>query len=171
MSDPEVLSLLRSIDGRLGGVESRLGGVEARLDAVETRLETLETVTARAPDLRLLGHQMATLIERVTGLEASNTRAIAALNLNDIARDSVTPEALHSEMKELRNAKFNHEVRIRQLEARRNCTSPLRPDLQSAPPPPRLPHAGRTIPFFKMKLPYSRRSPVATTAKHSRTRA
>ena len=94
MSDPEILSLLRSIDGRLGGVESRLGGaesrlggvetllggVEARLDAVETRLETLETVTARAPDLRLRGHQMATLIERVTGLEASNTRAIAALN-------------------------------------------------------------------------------------------
>jgi hypothetical protein len=78
MSDPEILSLLRSIDGRLGGVESRLGGVEARLDAVETHLETLETVTARAPDLRLLGHQMATLIERVTGLEASNTRAIAA---------------------------------------------------------------------------------------------
>jgi chromosome segregation ATPase len=118
MSDPEILSLLRSIDGRLGGVESRLGGVEARLDAVETRLETLETVTARAPDLRLLGHQMATLIERVTELEASNTRAIAALN--DIARESVTPgevEALHSEMKELRNAKFNHEVRIRQLEA------------------------------------------------------
>ena len=118
MSDPEILSLLRSIDGRLGGVESRLGGVEARLDAVETRLETLKTVTARAPDLRLLGHQMATLIERVTGLEASNTRAIAALN--DIARESVTPgevEALHSEMKELRNAKFNHEVRIRQLEA------------------------------------------------------
>jgi chromosome segregation ATPase len=118
MSDPEVLNLLRSIDGRLGGVESRLGGVEARLDAVETRLETLETVTARAPDLRRLGHQMATLIERVTELEASNTRAIAALN--DIARESVTPgevEALHSEMKELRNAKFNHEVRIRQLEA------------------------------------------------------
>jgi len=118
MSDPEILSLLRSIDGRLGGVESRLGGVETRLDAVETRLETLETVTARAPDLRLLGHQMATLIERVTELEASNTRAIAALN--DIARESVTPgevEALHSEMKELRNAKFNHEVRIRQLEA------------------------------------------------------
>src|SRR5580658_6604002 len=90
MSDPEILSLLRSIDGRLGGVESRLGGVEtrlggveARLDAVETRLATLETVTARAPDLRLLGHQMPTLIERVTGLEASNTRAIAALN--DIA--------------------------------------------------------------------------------------
>src|ERR1700677_3184480 len=111
MSDPEILSLLRSIDGRLGGVESRLGGLEARL-------ETLETVTARAPDLRLLGHQMATLIERVTELEASNTRAIAALN--DIARESVTPgevEALHSEMKELRNAKFNHEVRIRQLEA------------------------------------------------------
>ena len=83
MSDPEILSLLRSIDGRLG--------------AVETRLETLETVTARAPDLRLLGHQMATLIERVSGLEASNTRAIAALN--DIARESVTPgevEALHS---------------------------------------------------------------------------
>jgi len=121
MSDSETLNLLRSIDGRLGTVETRLGGIETRLSGVETRLETLETVTARAPDLRLLGHQMATLIERVTGLEASNTRAIAALN--DIARESVTPgevEALHSEMKELRNAKFNHEVRIRQLEAELN---------------------------------------------------
>jgi hypothetical protein len=95
--------------------------IETRLSGVETRLGTLETVTARAPDLRLLGHQMATLIERVTGLEASNTRAIAALN--DIARESVTPgevEALHSEMNELRNAKFNHEVRIRQLGAELN---------------------------------------------------
>ena len=142
MSDSETLSLLRSIDGRLGNVEIRLGGietrvggietrvgaietrlsgVETRLSGLETRLETLESVTARAPDLRLLGHQMATLIERVTGLEASNTRAIAALN--DIARESVTPgevEALHSEMNELRNAKFNHEVRIRQLEAELN---------------------------------------------------
>src|ERR1700739_2331874 len=94
MSDPEILSLLRSIDGRLGGVESRLGGVESRLGggetglggvearfgAVKPRLEKLETVTARAPALRLLGHQMATLIERVTELEASNTRAIAPLN-------------------------------------------------------------------------------------------
>jgi predicted nucleic acid-binding Zn-ribbon protein len=120
MADSETLKLLRSIDGRLGSVETRLGGIEThvggietRLSGVETRMETLETVTARAPDLRLLGHQMATLIERVTGLEASNTRAIAALN--DIARESVTPgevEALHSEMNELRNAKFNHEVRI-----------------------------------------------------------
>jgi chromosome segregation ATPase len=135
MSDSETLSLLRSIDGRLGNVEIRLGGIETRVGAIETRLsgvetrlsgletrlETLESVTARAPDLRLLGHQMATLIERVTGLEASNTRAIAALN--DIARESVTPgevEALHSEMNELRNAKFNHEVRIRQLEAELN---------------------------------------------------
>src|SRR5271169_2585748 len=139
MSDPEILSLLRSIDGRLGAVETRLagfetrlgaleirlGGVEARLDAVETRLETLETVTARAPDLRLLGHQMATLIERVTELEASNTRAIAALN--DIARESVTPgevEALHSEMNEFRNTKFNHEVRIRQVEAELHIARP-----------------------------------------------
>ena len=142
MSDSETLSLLRSIDGRLvnveirlggietrvgaietrvGAIETRLSGVETRLSGLETRLETLDSVTARAPDLRLLGHQMATLIERVTGLEASNTRAIAALN--DIARESVTPgevEALHSEMNELRNAKFNHEVRIRQLEAELN---------------------------------------------------
>jgi hypothetical protein len=128
MPASETLNLLRSIDGRLGnvetrlgGIETRVGGIETRLSGVETRLGTLETVTARAPDLRLLGHQMATLIERVTGLEASNTRAIAALN--DIARESVTPgevEALHSEMNELRNAKFNHEVRIRQLGAELN---------------------------------------------------
>src|ERR1700761_8796960 len=109
MSDPEIRSLLRSINGRLGGVESRLGGVEARL-------ETLETVTARAPDLRLLGHQMATLIERVTGLEASNTRAIAALN--DIARKRHAGRGRSAAFRnEGTSAKFNHEVRIRQLEA------------------------------------------------------
>jgi archaellum component FlaC len=135
MSDSEMLNLLRSIDGRLGGVETRLGGVETRLDGietrlggvetrlggVETRLETLETITARAPDLRLLGHQIATLIERVTKLEASNTRTIAALN--DVVRDSVTPgevEAIHSEINEFRNTKFNHEVRIRQIESELN---------------------------------------------------
>ena len=123
MSDPEILSLLRSIDGRLGAVDSRLGAVESRLGDIETRLETLETVTARAPDLRLLGHQMATMVERITKLEASNTRAIAALN--DLARDSVTPgevEALHSEMNEFRNTKFNHEVRLRQIESELHIT-------------------------------------------------
>jgi chromosome segregation ATPase len=142
MSDSEMLNLLRSIDGRLGGVETRLGrvetrlegvetrldgvetrlgGVETRLGGVETRLETLETITARAPDLRLLGHQIATLIERVTKLEASNTRTIAALN--DVVRDSVTPgevEAIHTEINEFRNTKFNHEVRIRQIESELN---------------------------------------------------
>src|ERR1700733_9907730 len=132
MSDSETLSLLRSIDGRLGGiethvggietrvdgVETRLGGIETRLSGIETRLETLETVTARAPDLRLLGHQMATMVERITKLEASNPRAIAALN--DVARDSVTPgevEALHTEMNDFRDTKFNHEARLRQIEA------------------------------------------------------
>jgi archaellum component FlaC len=142
MSDSEMLNLLHSIDGRLGGVETRLGavetrlggvetrlggvetrldGVETRLGGVETRLETLETITARAPDLRLLGHQIATLIERVTKLEASNTRTIAALN--DVVRDSVTPgevEAIHTEINEFRNTKFNHEVRIRQIESELN---------------------------------------------------
>jgi uncharacterized coiled-coil protein SlyX len=146
MSDSETINLLRSIDGRLGGIETRVGaiethvggiethvggiethvggietrlsGVESRLSGVETRLETLEAVTARAPDLRLLGHQMATMVERLTKLEASNTRAIAALN--DVARDSVTPgevEALHTEMNDFRDTKFNHEVRLRQIEA------------------------------------------------------
>jgi chromosome segregation ATPase len=149
MSDSETLNLLRSIDGRLGevqtrlggietglsgvetrlvgfetllsGVETRLNGVEKRMETLETRMETLETITARAPDLRLLGHQMATMVERITKLEASSTRAIAALN--DVVRDSVTPgevEALHTELNEFRNAKFNHEVRIRQLEAELN---------------------------------------------------
>ena len=73
---------------------------------------------ARQPDLRLIGRQMATLIERVTALEASNTRAIAALN--DLARESVTPgevEALHTEVDPLRSSKFDHEVRLRQLGA------------------------------------------------------
>jgi uncharacterized coiled-coil protein SlyX len=146
MADSETLELLRSIDGRLGGIETRVGaiethvggietrvggietrvggietrlaGIETRLSGVETRLETLETVTARAPDLRLLGHQMATMVERITKREASNTRAIAALN--DVARDSVTPgevEALHTEMNDFRDTKFNHEVRLRQIEA------------------------------------------------------
>jgi hypothetical protein len=61
---------------------------------------------------------MATMVELITKLEASNTRAIAALN--DVARDSVTPgevEALHSEMNDFRDTKFNHEVRLRQIEA------------------------------------------------------
>jgi uncharacterized coiled-coil protein SlyX len=146
MADSETLELLRSIDGRLGGLETRVGaiethvggietrvggietrvggietrlaGIETRLSGVETRLETLETVTARAPDLRLLGHQMATMVERITKREASNTRAIAALN--DVARESVTPgevEALHTEMNDFRDTKFNHEVRLRQIEA------------------------------------------------------
>jgi uncharacterized coiled-coil protein SlyX len=146
MADSETLELLRSIDGRLGGIETRVGaiethvggietrvggietrvggietrlaGIETRLSGVETRLETLETVTARAPDLRLLGHQMATMVERITKREASNTRAIAALN--DVARESVTPgevEALHTEMNDFRDTKFNHEVRLRQIEA------------------------------------------------------
>jgi hypothetical protein len=125
MSDSETLDVLRSIDGRLGGIEIRVGaiethvgGIETRLSGIETRLETLETVTALAPDLRLLGHQMATMVERITKLEASNTRAIAALN--DVARDSVTPgevEALHTEMNDFRDTKFNHEVRLRQIEA------------------------------------------------------
>lgn len=109
LSDAEILGVLRSIDTRLGGVE--------------TRLEALENTTARQPDLRLIGHQMATLIERVTALEASNTRAIAALN--DVARESVTPgevEALHTEVTELRTSKFNHEVRLRQLEAELHIT-------------------------------------------------
>lgn len=102
----------------MSGLETHMTGLETRMTGVETRLETLESVTARQPDIRLIGLQMATLIERVTSLEASNTRAIAALN--DVARDSVTPgevEALHSEMAGLRTTKFNHEVRLRQLEA------------------------------------------------------
>jgi hypothetical protein len=139
MADPETLNLLRSIDSRLGGIETRLSGVETRLGGVETRLggvenrlgglearlETLEAVTARAPDLRLLGHQINTLIDRVTKLEGSNTRAIAALN--DIARDSVTPgevEALHSEMNVFRNTEFNHEVRLRQIESELSLATP-----------------------------------------------
>ena len=112
-----MLSVLRSIDTRLGGVEARLGGVETRLGGVESRLDTLESTTARQPHLRLIGHQMATLIERVTALEASNTRAIAALN--NVAREGATPsevEALHAEVTELRTSKFNHEVGLRQLE-------------------------------------------------------
>jgi hypothetical protein len=125
MSDSETLDVLRSIDGRLGGIEIRVGaiethvgGIETRLSGIETRLETLETVTALAPDLRLLGHQMATMVERITKLEPSNNRAIAVLN--DVARDSVTPgevEALHTEMNDFRDTKFNHEVRLRQIEA------------------------------------------------------
>ena len=118
-----MLSVLRSIDTRLGGVETRLGGVESRLGGIESRLDTLESTTARQPHLRLIGHQMATLIERVTALEASNTRAIAALN--NVAREGVTPgevEALHAEVTELRTSKFNHEVRLRQPEAELHIT-------------------------------------------------
>jgi uncharacterized coiled-coil protein SlyX len=111
MSEAEILSVLKSIDSRLGGVETRLSALEARLDHMETSV-------ARQPDLRLLGHQMAALIERVNELHASNTRAIVALN--DIARESVTPgevEVLHAELKEMRSTEFNLDVRVRRIEA------------------------------------------------------
>jgi hypothetical protein len=111
MSDAELLSVLKSID-------SRLGGVETRLDALEKGFQDLETHVARQPDLRLIGHQMAALIERVNELHATNTRAIAALN--DLARKSVTPgevEALHSELKEMRSTEFSLDVRVRRIEA------------------------------------------------------
>jgi len=79
--------------------------------------ETLNLLRSIDGRLGLLGHQIAILGERITKLEASNTRAIAALN--DVVRKRVTPgevEALHSEMKQFRDAEFNHEVRLRQLE-------------------------------------------------------
>ena len=65
----------------------------------------------------MLGHQMATKVERITKLEGSNTRAIA---LNDALRKRITPgevEALCTEMNDFRDTKFNHEVRRRQIEA------------------------------------------------------
>ena len=95
------------------------------LQAIQSRLESIESTMAKQPDLRLIGHQLATLIERVNSLEASNIRAIAALN--DIARESVTPgevEALHTEMKDLRTTRFNHEVRLRQIEGELQLASP-----------------------------------------------
>jgi len=139
MSDTEIVAILHSIDRRLGGVETRLGGVETRLGGVETglggvgtrlggvenrlggmdeRLNTLETNVARQPDLRLLGHQMATLIERVAELNAMNLRTITAVN--DLARENVTPgeiEALHGGLKEVHTSTFRHEARIRRIEA------------------------------------------------------
>jgi len=118
MSETELLSILQSIDARLGGVETRLGGVETRLGDLEDSHRDLTECVRRQPDLRLLGHQMAALIERVNELHASNTRAIAALN--DIARESVTPgevEALHSELKEMRATEFSIDVRVRRIEA------------------------------------------------------
>jgi hypothetical protein len=81
-------------------------------------------VTIRAPDLRLLAHQMTTMVERITKLEASNTRAVAALN--DVVRKRVTPgevEALHLEMKEFLDTKFIHDF----AKSRPNYISRLRP--------------------------------------------
>lgn len=138
MSDTELISVLKSIDVRLGGVETRLGGVETRLGGVETRLGGMETrldgleahyrelsdshrelkdYVKGQPDFRLLGHQMAALMDRVNEIHASHIRAVAAIT--DIARENVTPgevEALHTELKEIRTTEFNLDVRMRRIE-------------------------------------------------------
>lgn len=91
------------LQGEVAGIKSELAALRERFD--------------RQPDLRLLGHHMQAMIERLTGLEEKNVRALSAIN--DFARENVTPgevEALHSELKEIRELEFRHDVRLRRIE-------------------------------------------------------
>jgi len=118
MSDAELLSVLKSIDTRLGGVETRLDGLEAHYRELSDSRRALRHYVKGQPDFRLIGHQMAALMDRVNEIHASHIRAVAAIN--DIARENVIPgevEALHTELKEIRTTEFNLDVRVRRIEA------------------------------------------------------
>jgi formyltetrahydrofolate synthetase len=97
---------------------SAIAELGARLRAVEMDSATTRQLVEKQPDMRLLGHQIVALIDRVSALEEKNVRALAAIN--DFARDNLTPgevEALHSALTEVRQADFNIDVRLRRVEA------------------------------------------------------
>lgn len=105
------------LEVRVGQVDTRVGELDARVGHVQSELGAFKERFDKQPDVRLLGHQMQALIERVSGLEEKCVRALAAIN--DFARENVTPgevEALHSELKEVRELEFRHDVRLRLIE-------------------------------------------------------
>ena len=73
--------------------------------------------------MRLIGHQIGALIERVGGLDEKNVRALAAIN--DFARENVTPgevEALPTALSEVRQTDFKMDVRLRRVESELHLT-------------------------------------------------
>ena len=95
----------------------------ARLQAVESDSGATRLLIEKQPDMRLIGHQLGALIERVGALEEKNVRALAAIN--DFARENVTPgevEALHTALSEVREIDFKIDVRLRRVEAELNLT-------------------------------------------------
>lgn len=119
-----VSSEIARLDGKVDRLDAKTGQLEVRVAQVQEEMAGLKEKFDRQPDLRLLGHQMQALIEKVSALEEKNVRALAAIN--DFARENVTPgevEALHSELKEIRELEFRHDVRLRRIEDELHLTS------------------------------------------------
>ncbi|MBI1868433.1 MAG: hypothetical protein HYS06_09115 [Methylocystis sp.] len=72
------------LDARIGQLEARVGQLDVRVGQVQDGMAGLKERFDRQPDMRLLGHQMQALIDRVSSLEEKNVRALAAIN--DFAR-------------------------------------------------------------------------------------
>jgi len=121
--------------GRLDAIHGDVANIGARLDATRTdvtrngeRLDAIQSDLGKLrqrfdsqPDMRLLGHNVEIMMERLSELEATSIRGFAALN--DIAKESVTPgevEALHSKVRDLSDARFGHEGRLRRLQRELN---------------------------------------------------
>jgi chromosome segregation ATPase len=105
------------LDAKVGQLDAKVGQIDAKVDGLQGGMVELRERFDKQPDLRLLGHHMQAMIERLSALEEKNVRALAAIN--DFARENVTPgevEALHSELKEVRELEFRHDVRLRRIE-------------------------------------------------------
>ena len=121
----EILDLIRQLEQRLGArfdaIQGDVASIGARLDAIQSDLGKLRQRFDSQPDMRLLGHNVEIMMERLSELEATSIRGFAALN--DIAGESVTPgevEALHSKVRDLSDARFGHEGRLRRLQRELN---------------------------------------------------
>lgn len=110
-------TVLAAIADLKAHVSSEVARLDAKVGHLQVEVAGLRERFDKQPDLRLLGHQMQALIDRVSSLKEKNVRALAAIN--DFARENVSPgevEALHSELKEMRELEFRHDVRLRRIE-------------------------------------------------------
>ena len=118
-----VSSVIARLDGKFERLDAKFDLLDAKVEGMQTDLADLRERFDKQPDLRLIGHQMQALIENVSALKERNVRALAAIN--DFARENVTPgevEALHSELKEIRELEFRHDVRLRRIEEELHLT-------------------------------------------------